>query len=230
MGTQIQLGHPPIFISGFPRSGGAWLAGILASCGAFGGKWMGNALRTPFGNTMEHLVIQSHATKVCLARRGMGSHFGKIPPEEAWKRQPQLPIKELKDIVQTILFKDGYDPQRGSWLYKDARLVLCYPEWMSAFPNAYWILCYREKKRVAYALNNTGGIFSSVHEAEQWLDGYETLVYRLLSEFKTRVYVVNMDIAMGGNLKQVRDIVDAVGLTWNHYKVSQWIHNREKHK
>jgi len=226
--TQMRWADSPILITGFPRSGTAWLAGVIASCGAFGGKWVGRALEDGVGNRMEHLVIQKRVVEECLRVRQLQSGFSNLPSPEAFARSPTLRPSVIWGQVQAILANDNYDSSKGPWFYKDSRLVTCWPEWESAFRGAHWFLAYRDLDSIADALVKTGHIFKDEGEASGWVDSFSDLAEGL-AKYGHHVWQIDMDAAIGGNLTEVRKAVEMAGLPWNAPRVNQWIFNRRKH-
>lgn len=140
----------PILISGCARSGTSMIAGSISLCGGFGGRMFGPNRFNKKG-MFENCRIRQDIVKPYLRDSGYDP-LGQYPlPDPATLTIP----KDWRDRVLKALQDDGYSGEQP-WFYKGAKMVLMWPVWVRAFPEAKWVIVKRKPEDIAACCMRTG--------------------------------------------------------------------------
>lgn len=206
-----------ILITGCARSGTSLVAGIIAKCGAFGGKVTGSTPLNKKGQ-FENEYIRDNITKPYLSSIG-ADPLGQdpLPTAESLK-----PYPELRRHVEHQLTEEGY--KRGRWYYKGAKLCLYWQLWHEAFPLAKWIIVRRDPRDIAQSCLHTN-FMRAYRNEEGWLQWVDAHLDRF-----TEMHQNDLDIRevwpegiVQGYLADIQDIVKWAGLEWAKRECSEFI-------
>ena len=218
----------PILITGCARSGTSLIAGSINICGAFGGLMSGPNKSNPKGMFENHR-IREQVTKPYL--RGLG-----VDPLGQW------PLPDLDKLViptdwrrqvEQVFLEEGY--LSGPWMYKGAKMVLFWPIWHYAFPNARWVIVRRHKQDIVESCIKTGfmrafgnsQIRNSVGVIDE-RDGWTWWVEQHLARFREmqdaglNIKVVWTERMIQGDYQGLYETIEWLGLEWNS-KVLEFI-------
>jgi hypothetical protein len=128
-----------VLITGAARSGTSMVAGVLHACGLnLGGPLVGPTEWNPRG-FFEHRPIRQKVIKPLLRELGCDHRGqGKLPPRGVMV--PPARINRPRKQINVRL--------NGGQGYKDAKLLLLWPIFRRAFPNARWVLVRRDPKEI----------------------------------------------------------------------------------
>jgi hypothetical protein len=219
----------PILITGCARSGTSMVAGIINTCGAFGGKMSGPTQYNAKG-MFENAAIRNGITKVHLKSIGMDT-LGQYPIPDTdslmipttWKKQ-----------VEDIMISEGYES--GPWMYKGAKLCLLWPIWHYAFPNAKWIIVRRKTPDIIRSCMRTGFMRAFSNPRNQkavgvdneydgwlwWVRQHEDR-FREMMNAGLNTTVVWPERMVEGDYRQMKETVEWVGLEWKGEEVTSFI-------
>lgn len=130
---------PPIFITGTGRSGTSMIAGMLHATGVFVGDHppptkhnrKGYFENTEMCEVIDRCFIESGADRI-----GRDS----FPPDD------YMPAFALRDAILHARDSAGYI--HGLWLLKHTKLAGVWRPLADAFPEAFWVICYRPRRHV----------------------------------------------------------------------------------
>lgn len=129
----------PILIAGCPRSGTSLTAHTLRIAGA----WVGRV-----NSLCEHVALKNQILKPMLRAGGMDDRaltsFADVEGDP----------DRLRAQVEGELEREGYDG--GRWMFKDVKLVFCWPTWALAFPNAIWVTVWRRPPDIVASFERWG--------------------------------------------------------------------------
>ena len=216
--------HSPIFITGVPRSGTSMTAGILAEFGVFTGATVPPGVSNPKG-FFENVEIRESVLKGILK----ASHFcplgvKSLPPEDFIGKFNFGDGKSLKDILRTILTKQGY-LESQTWLYKDPKLSLVWRIFNIEFPNALWITVRRNRHNVIRSCLRTHFMARHSENEEFWYDFVSLYEKRLdqLNKSVGRVVEVNTDQLVKGDYKPIQEVSKNFGISFSEEKIDKFI-------
>lgn len=126
------------FIAAPPRSGTSFLASLLSVHGVWVGPSVPADQDNKFGYYENKRMVT--ITKQVLKRNGRRARSDELPIKK-FKYSPDL-IQEFGKIV----------PKNRDWLYKDSKLLLIWPLFVRAFPEAIWILPDRDEDSIYASL------------------------------------------------------------------------------
>jgi len=203
---------PPIFVTGTPRSGASMTARILAGCGAFGGcARLGGRGRNTQENPHIHRFLSSCFTDMGRDVRG------------------QYPLPEPSDLVkckmgfaEAVRFhlkRSGY--VEGPWMYKDPRMCLVWSFWTNSFPNAKWVIVRRRDEEIINSCQRTG-YMDAFHDWggwQWWVNQYKSRFKDIRLAASSRVREVWPGKFIDGDLGEVMQVVDWLGLEWKEPQV-----------
>lgn len=129
------------FIAGPPRTGTSFLAGLLAQHGV----WSGETIQADEDNKKGYYENRQivDILKQMIKRNGRRARMDATPIHEFQYRP------DVRSAILEVV--DGQD----QWLFKDGKLLLVWPLFMEAFPEAIWILTKRSKKAIVASLRRT---------------------------------------------------------------------------
>jgi len=201
----------PIFVTGIERSGCSLIAKIIAMSGAFTGQC------TPM---QENLKIKEF----------LDNYYYSIMADP--RGQYPLPTEKLiptdwNEKIYRLLRSEGYNNEK-LWMYKGSRIVQTWPIWNYTYPNAKWIIVRRRTADVlqsclhtdfmnAYSNKITQQSIKVSSEREGWLwwvHEHEKLFIQMM-EIGLNIKVIWPERMLHGNLEQVYDMLEWLGLSWN---------------
>ncbi len=199
----------PILITGAARSGTSLTAGVIALCGAWGGKITGP---TPFNKKgqFENVEIRDRVTKPFLAAIG-ADRLGQHPLPDTDNLNS---VTDWDKRIFSIIRNQGY--ATGLWYYKGAKLCLYWPVWHGGFPEAKWIIVRRNADEIAASCMRTS--FMRAFDTHQgWLnwvreheDRFASMERRGLNCFE-----IWPKRAIEGDLSEYKKMISWCGLEWN---------------
>ncbi len=220
----------PILITGPPRSGTSATAGIIHASGAFGGDMRGANRNNPKGQFENRALV--NINKGWLVRNGydmMGQAPvpGPVVSEHDWPSVHESNL--LYTEVWNSLVSQGWDGE-SPWFFKDPKITWNWPLWLSAFPDAYWIIVERNVEDTARSCQKTGFMraYNSVKSWSNWVNThYQRLEY--LQDHSSRVRVIcPVRFIVNGAYEEIRLAVKEFGLQWND-DVNEFIDKRFWH-
>lgn len=200
---------PLVLITGAARSGTSMVSGVLAACGLdFGGPLVDKRRKYQPRGFWEHRPVREKVLKPLL--RKMGADPRGQDPLPVRGRQPS--DREAARLAKRVGRKLG--PARA---YKDAKILLVWPWFNRAFPDATWILVRRDKKAIVRSCQRAPFMNRLTYVAGwlKWVEHHEAC----MDDLK----------ASGANVIEVwpdafdpdvfRPLVEALGLEWNEEAV-----------
>ena len=156
----------PILITGPPRSGTSRAAMAVARLGVWTGDCVGPDRWNPWGY-WENRRLREGVLKPLLLRCGLAPN-GDRPPLGPSPPIPPPSFTGLRVAVLDAIAADGY--AAGPWLYKDAKLLLCWEWWVAAFPDATWVVTRRPLDDIAASCERSfiGRGFSHPEYGADW--------------------------------------------------------------
>ena len=211
--------NEPILITGCARSGTSLTAGVIDACGAFGGDTTPGLPHNRKGQ-FENDAIRNTVIKSYLLRLGVDP-LGQAPLPDM---QNLLPFPELADCIRTILIKQGYST--GPWYYKGAKMCLIWPVLEKAFPKAKWIIVRRDDDDIINSCMKTHFMraYNCSEGWQLWINEHKKRFVEMEQNLDVR-YVWPMDF-VAGDLREIKEIVDWLGLEWNDTAVKAFIDPR----
>src|SRR4030067_1618246 len=126
----------PILITGCARSGTSMVAGIINTCGAWGGKLISPSNYNQKG-FFENIAIRNKICKPFLESIGADTK-GQLPLPDIEKIK-NISSSSFFNIVWRTKVLDEINKQSylgGVWYYKGAKMCLMWPIWNAAFSDA----------------------------------------------------------------------------------------------
>lgn len=124
-----------VLITGAARSGTSMVAGVLQASGLDLGSPLVGATRYNPRGFFEHRHIRQKVLKPLLKSMGCDPRGQRNLPPRSFLVAPQT-AQRLRKRVRRYL--------GSGWGYKDAKILLTWPIWRQAFPNARWVLVRRD--------------------------------------------------------------------------------------
>ncbi|MFW6030995.1 MAG: sulfotransferase [Myxococcota bacterium] len=194
-----------IFITGLPRSGTSLTCTVLDELGLHFGPRdhlaKGKKRTNPTG-MMENRQVRQRTLKPILETLGAdpaGQH--PLPPRELDVRQ-----WDTDQLRERVLGQLG-----GAEAYKDAKLVLVWPLWTAAFPDARWVIVRRDREDVVNSCLRT--YFMRRHDTadawREWAREYEARLFAL------RDSVEHVEVWPGTEPEAFRKVAEFVDLEWS---------------
>ena len=216
----------PILITGAARSGTSLVAGIINLCGAFGGNMSGPNQNNAKG-MFENAKIRNQMVKPYLRKIGMDP-LGQYPLPDVEK----IPLPRWwKERIEGIIKEEGWE--RGSWMYKGAKMALVWPLWSYAFPDAKWIIvrrrtgdiiksCLKTNFMQAFGKQQYRKAVGAETERDGWLwwvHQHEDRFYEMVTE-GLNIKIVWPERMVSGDYQQMMETVEWLGLKWNSEALS----------
>lgn len=211
----------PILITGCARSGTSMVAGIINLRGAFGGKMSGPTPNNAKG-MFENSRIRNEIVKPYLISIG-ADKMGQYPLPDI--ENMTIPTS-WKDRVQQVMIDEGYED--GPWMYKGAKMVLHWPIWHYAFPDAKWIIVRRKTSDIISSCVKTGFMSAFVRPGNQktvgasserdgwlwWVHQHEKRFVEMIEEGLNckQIWPERM---VDGNYGQINEMLEWLGLEWD---------------
>lgn len=198
----------PILITGIPRSGTSMTAGIIDLCGAYGGETSPPNKYNPKG-MYENSNIRNEIMKPFLQRIGCDPKGQKPLPQFPFRE----PYPELRTQVLNILKSQGLRKDQ-QWYYKGCKMVLTWPVWVRAFPEAKWIIVRRPDEMILNSIEHTGFMSKrkTVMEWKEWIVYHKQRFLEM--EMHCDVSYVWTDQIIAGDYDGIGRILMEVGLPW----------------
>ena len=211
----------PILITGAARSRTSMVAGIINMCGAFGGAMSGPTHNNRKG-MFENARIRNSIVKPYLKQIG-ADPMGQYPLPDI--NNLLIPMSWKRRIVQ-IMKEEGY--KGGPWMDKLAKGCLIWPILNIAFPNAKWVIVRRDADGIVKSCIRTGFMrafrarpiqraVGAKDEAEGWLWWIRQHEKRFAEMHEAGLHCreVSTDRMIDGDLSEIMDCIDWLGLEWN---------------
>ena len=212
----------PVLVTGCARSGTSMIAGIVSLGGAFGGKLSGPTRYNQKG-MFENNEIRNYLVKKWLRGENYDT-MGQRPLPETSRCKEVAPkmAESWRANVELIMLKQGY--LSGPWFYKGAKACLMWPIWAAAFPEAKWLIVRRNDEEIAQSCLRTG--FMRAHRDLKgwlWWVGEHKERFGEMAEAGLMIREVWAEKIVRGELKEIREAVDWLGLEWNEKAVIDFV-------
>jgi len=216
----------PILIAAPPRSGTSMVAGLLAQHGVDPGNYKKRmrAKGSPRGGNprggFEDIYIKAVLKKI-LQYNGYELHPINVQPTSFYDDP------EFRDRILELV----NDPEQ-LWLFKEFRILMTWPLWYNAFPNAMYVLNYRNKRDTLESMlkHKTVSLRGNRRGLEFWID-WARRRQKKVAKYCPHVWTY-VDRIWQYDMVETRKIVEACGLKFNEQTARNWIeakfwHNRE---
>lgn len=217
------FGHEPILVTGAARSATSMIAGIIAACGAWGGRTSGPNQYNKKG-MFENADIRNTIVKPFFDSMGV-DRMGQNPLPDVGRCKELAPMKgpEVRDAVLRTIRGQGYSGDIR-WYYKGAKLCLVWPIWKEAFPNATWVIVRRPDVDIVSSCMTTAFMRKREGRAgwQEWLDEHKKR-FQEMADAEMNVTEVWSNEVAAGRFNAVRAVVENVGLVWDEGAVSAFV-------
>ena len=112
--------------------------------------------------------------------------------------------------MRAAIFRQGYDG--GRWFYKSTKLSFTWRVWDAAFPDAQWVIVYRDHDQHLRSLMRTP--FMDAYETEdEWSDFLRTYadIEATMRTCLKNVHTFYVNEVFEGGTLEVRDLMEYVG-------------------
>ena len=216
--------NKPILITGCARSGTSMTAGIIEICGAWGGKTCGPTPFNPKGQ-FENRDIVNHIIKPFLKEL-------KYDP----MGQRPLPDPDMIDFIATpefgthwnslvlhVLKNQGLSEYK-QWYLKDTKPCITWQVWHAAFPNAQWVIPYRNNKITIDSLMKTSFMrrYKTREGWQRYIDYHRERVRHMVLNGLDVSYV-NTELLVKSEWDEMKAVIKHLGLEWNQKKIEAFI-------
>lgn len=194
--------RPLILVTGCARSGTSLTMQVLQACGAKLGQVNG---------LYEHTGVRDRLVKPYLSSIG-ADPLGQNPlPDYGFTYPP-----DWAEQVERRL--------KGADTYKGAKMALMWPVWVEAFPNAKWVLCWRDVDHIAASCLRTPFMQAYQSHAE-WAEWARQYHGRMLSLQQSGADYIDVwpHEAIREDIEAYRPVVEHCGLTWDQEAVQRVI-------
>lgn len=199
-----------IFVTGAPRSGTSLVCQVLAAHGInFGGPLVGPGRANPRG-FFEHGLVRDQVLKPILTSIGADPRGQKPLPPRRWEPTDGEVARFRHDVLAALGTAEAY---------KDApKILLLWPLFHAAFPEARWVFVYRRAADVARSCNRTS--FMRAYQTEAAWGTY-------VLEIATRMAAVGPVVGQipvwpdPNDPRSFRGMVKALGLEWDPAAVEE---------
>lgn len=214
----------PILVTGAARSGTSMVAGVLHICGAWGGDMSGPTRYNRKG-MFENADIRNNIVKPWLVAHGW-DRMGQdpLPDIDKIKKMPNLIAQshEIRDKVLGVIASQGY--KGGKWFYKGAKMCLMWPVWYLAFPEALWVIVRRKPDDIVQSCMKTS--FMRAHQKRSgwllWVAEHEKR-FEEMADARLCIQEVWPQRAVDGDLTEIQQVVNNLGLNWKFGEVQKFI-------
>ena len=215
--------NQPILITGCARSGTSMTAGIFDMAGAFGGITAGPNHYNRKG-MFENNGIRGGIVKPFFRHveaDPMGQH--PLPDIDLVKLVSKRAVINWRLSVQKVLVTQGYRDNQ-TWYYKGAKMVLIWPMWQRAYPEAYWIVVRRDSDAIVNSCMKTSFMRAHKHELGwmKWVDHHKEQFINMESAGMNIRYVWPQKM-INRDYTEIKDVLDWVGLSIETPKLEDFI-------
>lgn len=216
----------PILITGAARSGTSMTAGIVDICGGFGGKLSGPNRWNKKG-MFENTEIRNSVVKPFIREKGWDPLCQKpLPDINVLKNLTDEEVTLFLNNVTGVIKRNGY--KAGRWYYKGAKMIVMYPLWVRAFPDAKWIFVRRDPNDIADSCMRTPFMrgYKKKKGWLKWVDAHE----KCLEEIKETPGIIYREIwpqkLVDGNDEEYsnfEECINSYGLEWDGDKARKFV-------
>ena len=203
--TQDNL-HNPIFITGIERSGSSIIGRVINLSGAFAGN-----ITDMYENIQIKKLLDTYYDLLGVDKKGQ------YPLPDAKKLI--IPTNWEQKVESAVINEMRLDLP---WMLKGARLCQTWPVWNYAFPNAKWIIVRRRPGDIIDSCLKTG-YMTAYKDKEGWLDWihvHENIFVEMIQAGLNCKQIWPERMATG-DYKQIQEMVEWIGLTWNENIVQE---------
>lgn len=202
----------PILITGCARSGTSWVARLIDTAGAFGGKTAGPNRNNRKG-MFENVAIRNTIIKPYLREQGwdpLGQH--PLPVRSKCHHQAKDLGPQWRSRFMSIMLSHGY--RSGPIYYKGAKMCLVWPIWHWAFPNARWIIVRRADDGIIDSCLRTNFMraFQGRQGWQRWIDEHKRC-FREMEAGGLDIVSVWTDKLAHGDTDELKKAIAHCGLT-----------------
>lgn len=219
--------HDPIFITGVPRSQTSFVASIIDAHGVFGGEVLGPTRNNKAGQYENREIINT-VIKPILAQSGYDPKGQNPLPETS---ELSMDNYHAFSHISEIMLRHGLKDDQ-MWYIKDPKLCLVWTLLYMSFSHAKWVIVRRYKEDVISSCMNTGFMnsFSTREEWSEWFDQYMSILLEIEKYLPNNfIEVWPCEAIQEGDLSQMHDMIDWLGLKWNKKAVKSRIHKEYNH-
>lgn len=134
-----------------------------------------------------------------------------------------LPVENLATKVESTFKFDGY--KYGAWAIKDPRLLLTWPMWVEAFPEARWVIVRREVLAIVTSCLHTK--YMNAHSTAEGWQGWVEQYYKHIEPLRKAARIsreVWPTKFIEGQFAEIKAVVEGFdGLKWNETAVRQYL-------
>ncbi len=209
----------PIFVTGCPRSGTSLYCGCLVRSGAVGGALCGATSANPKGQ-YENSAIRNKLIKPYLRNR-CADPLGQDPLPDV-TNLPDYP--GLRHMVLDMLKEQKVNLQ-NPWFIKVCKACLIWPVFEKAFPEAKWVIIRRKKEDIITSCLNTSFMRKrrTREEWAEWVDHHVSRFDEMKKFMPDRTFEVWPTKMINGDLTEVKESIEWLGLDWNEDAIVEWI-------
>lgn len=207
----------PIIVTGAPRSRTSLTMQIIEICGCFLGDVLQATKANPQGMKENRRIIdevqKNHLKKYGYDPMGQNP----LPPLRFNEADPNR-----KSKVLNIMTSQGLKDQ--IWGFKDAKIVLDWRAWETAFPDAKWVLVRRDDSGIINSCLRTSFMrkYKNKEGWQKWINEYKLRMDDLEKNGKN-VQVVNTDDLIAHKFDTMQKIIENLGLIWKDKRVRNQI-------
>lgn len=212
----------PILITGPARSGTSMIAGIFHRCGVWGGEMSGPTQFNRKG-MFENASIRQLTKKILKDYNLDPLGQNPLPNDENLEHicsfYKSIWWKKILDIVR----KQGYN-KGDIWFYKGAKMVLLWPLWHDAFPDAKWIYVNRPKDDIVQSCLRTRFMraYRKAEDWDAWVD-HHLMRKEEMKQARIEVNDVYSNDIIKGDYTIIKQLIIDFGLKWNEKAVSDFV-------
>lgn len=206
----MAINQSPILIAGPPRAGTTMLAGLIAPHGV----WVGRARTTWYPGTNPPFPAENQDIKDLMRKEAKKLSYRNwcVPLPE----QPE-DWGNMKELIEMFV------PDNQRWLVKTTWTVIWWKFWNKAYPEARWILPYRELNSVLDSIkrhprmarrpkNMSRRFICAIYERQ-----------RELENFVNHSHEVDVFKVSQNDKKEIGSLFEFIGIPCDWDKVNEWI-------
>lgn len=222
----IVIARKPILVTGAPRSGTSLVSGLLATAGAWVGSTVPGGPANPKG-FFENIELRENIVKKILRSADVDTLGVQSLPDS----RTHLHYPNLAAHVLQIIHRQGYTGN-GPWLFKDAKLLLQWPLWRKAFPDARWVLVRRTAEDIVNSCLRTD--FMRQHSSDRdfwraWVSHYEAAIESLKQSPVWYREIMPSDI-VAGERQGLQTLIAELGeLAYQEQEITAFISREDWH-
>lgn len=212
-----------IFVTGIPRSGTSLCAGLIALSGkVFTGPTIPANRNNPKG-FWERSDIRNQIIKPYLSSLGRDPMGQRPLPDPGIMKNAIVPglRKKVEELLQT---PEGLVP-----LIKEPKLLLVWPPWAAAFPDARWVIVRREEEDILDSVQRTN-FMRAYKDREGWRGWLEYHLQRI-EDLKKAVSWIQFwpQKALDGDYSEIRKLEEFLGISIPYRKAMEFLEPRFWH-